>query len=80
VANLINAGILPLTFADPADYDALTQGAKLSFSDLHEGIRTGTVTVSDETGKTYTLKGEFTDRQQKILLCGGLLNYTKENA
>ena len=30
------------------------------------------------SGKTYTLKGEFTDRQQKILLAGGLLNYTKE--
>ncbi len=80
VANLINAGILPLTFENSEDYDALIQGAKLTFSNLHQGIRTGTVTVSDETGKTYTLKGEFTDRQQKILLCGGLLNYTKENA
>ena len=80
VANLINAGILPLTFENPDDYDALCQGAKLTFSDLHQGIRTGTVTVTDETGKTYTLKGEFTQRQQQILLCGGLLNYTKENA
>ena len=80
VANLINAGILPLTFQNPEDYDALNQGANLTFSDLHEGIRTGTVTVRDDSGKTYTLKGEFTDRQQQILLCGGLLNYTKENA
>ncbi len=80
VANLINAGILPLTFENPEDYEALSQGAKLCFNDLHQGIRTGTVTVTDEAGKTYTLRGEFTDRQQQILLCGGLLNYTKENA
>ena len=80
VANLINAGILPLTFENPEDYDVISQGAKLSFRNLHEGIRTGTVIAQDETGKSYTLKGEFTDRQQQILLCGGLLNYTKENA
>ena len=81
VANLINAGILPLTFQNPDDYDALIQGSKLSFSDLKAGIANGTVTVTDEsTGKTYVLTGEFTQRQQQILLCGGLLNYTKENS
>ncbi len=80
VANLINAGILPLTFENPEDYDALTQGSKLSFSDLHKGIETGKVIMTDDTGRTYALKGEFTDRQKKILLCGGLLSYTKENA
>ena len=81
VANLINAGILPLTFADPADYDTLEQGAKLRFRDLKAGIAAGTVVATDETtGKEIILKGEFTQRQQKILLCGGLLNYTKENS
>ena len=81
VANLINAGILPLTFADPADYDTLAQGAKLRFRDLKAGIAAGTVVATDETtGKEIILKGEFTQRQQKILLCGGLLNYTKENS
>ncbi len=80
VANLINAGILPLTFQNPDDYDALTQGSKLTFSDLKAGIANGTVTMTDETtGKTFVLNGEFTQRQQQILLCGGLLNYTKEN-
>ncbi len=80
IANLINAGILPLTFADPADYDGLTEGSKLTFTDLKAGIATGTVIMTDETtGKKITLKGEFTERQQQILLCGGLLNYTKEN-
>ena len=81
VANLINAGILPLTFADPADYDALEQGASLSFRDLKAGIASGTVVMTDQTtGKEIILKGEFTHRQQQILLCGGLLNYTKENS
>jgi len=78
IANLINAGILPLTFADPADYDALTQGAKLTFRNLKAGIAAGTVTATDETGREILLKGEFTPRQQKILFAGGLLNYTKE--
>ena len=80
IANLINAGILPLTFADPADYDALEQGSKLIFKDLKAGIAAGTVVMTDTaTGKEIVLKGEFTRRQQEILLCGGLLNYTKEN-
>ena len=81
IANLINAGILPLTFADPADYDALEQGSRLSFRDLKAGIAEGTVIMVEEnTGKEIVLKGEFTQRQQQILLCGGLLNYTKENS
>ncbi len=81
VANLINAGILPLTFADPADYDALTQDSRLTFCDLKAGIAAGTVTATDaSTGRQIVLKGDFTDRQQQILLCGGLLNYTKENS
>ncbi len=81
IANLINAGILPLTFADPADYDALTEGSRLTFKNLKDGIATGKVTMTDEnTGKEILLTGEFTQRQQQILLCGGLLNYTKENS
>ena len=81
VANLINAGILPLTFEKPEDYDALTQGSRLTFKNLKTGIATGVVVMTDETtGKKITLRGEFTKRQQQILLCGGLLNYTKENS
>ena len=80
VANLINAGILPLTFADPADYDSLTQDTKLTFQNLKAGIAAGTVTATDENGRKIRLNGEFTPRQQKILLAGGLLNYTKEGS
>ncbi|MBQ3491657.1 MAG: aconitate hydratase [Oscillospiraceae bacterium] len=81
IANLINAGILPLTFADPADYDSLNEGSRLTFKNLKDGIATGKVTMTDEaTGKEILLTGDFTERQQQILLCGGLLNYTKENS
>ena len=63
------------------DYDALEQGSRLSFRNLKNGIAEGTVVMVEEnTGKEIVLKGEFTQRQQEILLCGGLLNYTKENS
>ena len=76
-ANLINAGILPLTFADPADYDAVEQGSKLQLTDLAAGMAAGQIAVTCDE-KTFYTKCDLTERQQKILLCGGLLNYTKE--
>ena len=79
VANLINAGILPVTFADPADYDALQQDSKLTFQDIRSAMASGQLTVTDTTsGKTFVVNCDLTERQQKILLAGGLLNYTKE--
>ena len=79
VANLINAGILPLTFADPADYEALRQGDRLRLEALGEGMAAGSVTVVNEsTGNRFTALCDLTERQRNILLAGGLLNYTKE--
>ena len=79
VANLINAGILPLTFADPADYEALRQGDRLRLEALGEGMAAGSVTVVNEsTGNRFTALCDITERQRNILLAGGLLNYTKE--
>lgn len=80
VANLINAGILPLTFRDPGDYDRLEQGHKLHLSDIKNGMQVGEVTLTDEnTGDTMLLACELTQRQIDIVTAGGLLNYTKEN-
>ena len=80
-ANLINAGILPLTFADPADYDALAQGAHLRIDNIRAGMAAGALTLTDRaTGKAYPVVCSLTERQQAILLAGGLLNYTKEHA
>lgn len=80
MANLINAGILPLTFRDSADYDRLEQGHKLRLSDIGCGMRAGELTLTDETtGRKITLCCELTQRQMDIVTAGGLLNYTKEN-
>ncbi len=79
VANLINAGILPLTFADPGDYELLELGHRLRLTQIHQGLAQGKIAVLDEdTGKTLFVNCEFTQRQQQMLLAGGLLNYTKE--
>ena len=79
VANLINAGILPLTFANPEDYDTLTQDARLKIDHIRSGMAEGTLTVTDlSTDRRFTVCCNLTQRQQAILLAGGLLNYTKE--
>lgn len=80
-ANLINAGILPLTFSDPSDYDRIEQGDQLTLSDIHEGLGNGSVklTVKKTTGEeaTFHLSADLSERQQDILKAGGLLKYTK---
>ncbi|MBP3815743.1 MAG: aconitate hydratase [Firmicutes bacterium] len=76
VANLINAGILPLTFINPDDYDGLDQEDMLKLVDLKEGIRRGEVTLVNETkGKEIKLKADFNERQIEVLEAGGLLPY-----
>ena len=77
-ANLINAGILPLTFANPDDYDKLSQGDELALTDIHAALRRGTVTLTDcTTGAQIPLVCAFTQRQADMLMAGGLLPYTK---
>ena len=78
-ANLINAGILPLTLANSDVYDRIAQGARLQLTDIKKGLAAGKMAVTDErTGESFEALCSFTARQQKILLAGGLLNYTKE--
>ncbi len=77
VANLINAGILPLTFQNPEDYDTLSQGCRLTLKNIKSGMASGTVLLTDGTHE-IPLTCQLTQRQQDILLAGGLLNYTKE--
>lgn len=80
VANLINAGILPLTFCDPADYDAISQDSILRLSDIDAALESGEMTITDETtGRSFRAECRFTPRQSAILRAGGLLNYTKEH-
>ncbi len=78
-ANLINAGILPLTFADPRDYDAIEPDTQLYIYNIEEGMKNGSLTVTDQVhGFHFTVNCDMTDRQRAIVMAGGLLNYTKE--
>ena len=78
-ANLINAGILPLTFKNPDDYDRLSQGDALSLTGIYDGMDKGEITLKDETsGAEIALTCAFTARQKAMLKAGGLLAYTKE--
>ena len=79
VANLINAGILPLTFADPADYDTLSLDSSLCLNDIFAGMHSGSITATDTaTGKHMKLCCALTARQQRILKAGGLLPFIGE--
>lgn len=73
--NLMNNGILPLVFADPADYDRIEQGDKLRIDGAIESVKARAFTLVDETKNiTVPLKLECGERQQNMLLCGGSLN------
>ena len=78
VANLINSGIMPLTFKNADDYDKINQGDKLTLSNVFDGMDKGALTLKNETsGQQIELVCDFSDRQKKILKAGGLLAFTK---
>ena len=79
LANLINFGIIPLTFDNSDDYDKLNQGDSLKISGILGGLDAGELWVENLTdGKKYKLVAKFTERQMEILKAGGLLAYTRE--
>lgn len=80
VANLINAGILPLTFKNAEDYDNICQGETLALQNIYGGMDNGEIILKTESGKEIPLCCNFTTRQKAILKAGGLLAYTKEGA
>jgi len=80
-ANLINFGIVPLLFANPADYDAITQGDELVGGGMREAVKSGRelVVLRNVTkGCDVPAKMNLTARQRAIILAGGLLNFTKD--
>ena len=80
VANLINAGIIPLTFKNANDYESVSMGDELVLKNVHSGLKSGEIILENKTnGSQITLLCNFTDRQVDILLSGGLINYTKQN-
>ncbi|MBN1786488.1 MAG: aconitate hydratase, partial [Candidatus Methanofastidiosa archaeon] len=74
-ANLINFGILPLTFEEQRDYDKIEQGDELEIKDLKRSMETSRFTLHDRTnGLDIPLKGEFSEREKKYLFAGGKLH------
>lgn len=80
MANLINSGILPMTFTDEADYDRIRDGDVLVLENAREQIKAGDeLTLVNKTANTtIKVKIALSDRQKDIMLAGGLLNYTKK--
>ena len=81
MANLINAGIIPMTFADEADYDRIDANDELTIPNVAEQIKNSDVIkVTNVTkGFDFECSVSFSDRQKEMLYAGGLLNYTKNN-
>ncbi len=79
IANLINAGIMPLTFKNADDYDKLSQSDVLKIDNIYDGMNSGEMILENKTsGEKYELLCSFTERQKAILKAGGLLSYTRE--
>ena len=79
-ANLVNSGILPLTFADPADYDKVSLNDVISLPHVLEEIRNGGQVTVTAGGRTFKADCDISDRQRAALLAGGTLNYAKAQA
>ena len=81
-ANLVNFGILPLVFADPADAEKVRQGDELELADLRTAVAEhDTVTVRNVTrGAEFEVRLNASPRQRRILLAGGVLNLAGADA
>ena len=80
-ANLANAGILPFTFKNEADYDSIDQMDELELPNIRTAIANGgKVILKNKTkGTEIALEPVLTERQRDLVLAGGLLNYTREH-
>ena len=81
-ANLINAGILPLTFVNEADYDKISEGDEIEILNVRADIeadKTELTVTNRTTGAQIPVLCELTGRTKDIILAGGLLDYTREN-
>ncbi|HEY65575.1 MAG TPA: aconitate hydratase [Caldilineae bacterium] len=78
-ANLVNFGILPLTFTEDADYERIRQGDHLEIPDVRAALRRGDViTVYNRTqGTSFSARHQLTAREVEIVVAGGLLNYIR---
>ncbi len=82
MANLVNAGILPLTFQNEADYDTVDSDDVLEIKNVAEQLKAGdTLRVTNKTkGNEFCVNISVSERQKEMLYAGGLLNFTKQNS
>ena len=79
-SNLINFGILPLTFSNPSDYEGVRQGDRMRITGIRRLLESGAVEVPVQlNGRTIMTRLEVSDRHRRILLAGGLLNLARAN-
>lgn len=77
-SNLINSGIMPLVFDNPADYDDISTGDELVIENAPQQVKSGTVEIKNiTTGKTYKTVTNFSDLEIQLILKGGKINYMK---
>ena len=81
-ANLVNWGLVPLEFDDPADHDGIEQGDRLAFPDLRAALAAGerVRVINQRTGRAVTARCVLTPREREILLAGGVLALTAGGA
>ena len=77
--NLINHGIIPMIFENPADYDKIEQGDELEINGLLEQMQTKEVEIRDNTkGVSFKARLELSDSELEVISCGGQLRYLKK--
>ncbi|WP_280563224.1 aconitate hydratase [Chromohalobacter sp. 48-RD10] len=76
--NLVNFGVLPLTFADGDDYDALDVDIRIGFDKLKKALEAGGPVTAQANGRTLTLEHALTPRQVEILFSGGLIAWMRD--
>ena len=77
--NLINHGIIPMVFENPADYDRVNMGDELDIRDLLEQMKTRELEVTDLTGGfSFRVRLELSDSELEVVSSGGQLRYLKK--
>ncbi len=82
MANLVNSGIVPMTFVDEADYDRIKNGDQLVIENIRDGIKAGNeLVIRNKTGN-YDIRARISlsGRQIEMILAGGLLNFTRKQS
>lgn len=76
--NLVNHGVIPMLFADSADYDRVMQGDVLEIEHLLDQLSTRSILVADRTGGfVFSVRLELTDSEIEVVRCGGQLAFLK---